>query len=105
MVFYLCLVVRTSYLKYVFSRMNLLIEILGWIGSIEILIAYGLNSYQKLRSDSKTFYLLNLTGGILLIIYSIYKEAFPNAFINVVWVIIAVIAIVRLPKKKTNSRR
>ena len=79
--------------------MDLLIEVLGWIGSIAVLIAYGLNSYQKLASNSIIFYLLNLTGGALLIIYSVYKEAFPNAFINVVWVVIAVIAIVRLPKK------
>lgn len=83
--------------------MKLFIEILGWIGSIEVLIAYGLNSYQKLRSDSIAFYLLNLTGGLLLIIYSIYKEAFPNAFINVVWVVIALIAIIRLPKKVRND--
>ena len=83
--------------------MKLFIEILGWIGSIEVLIAYGLNSYQKLRSDSIAFYLLNLTGGLLLIIYSVYKEAFPNAFINVVWVVIALIAIIRLPKKVRND--
>jgi len=83
--------------------MKLFIEILGWIGSIEVLIAYGLNSYQKLRSDSIAFYLLNLTGGLLLIIYSIYKEAFPNAFINVVWVVIALIAIIRLPKKVSKD--
>jgi hypothetical protein len=83
------------------KEMDLLVEILGWIGSVAVLIAYGLNSYQKLRSDSMVFYLLNLFGGILLIIYSVYKEAFPNAFINVVWVIIAVLAIARLPRKNS----
>jgi hypothetical protein len=73
--------------------MDLFIEILGWIGSIEIVLAYALNSYQKLRSDSMAFYLLNLTGGILLIVYAIHKDALANAFINVVWVSVAVIAI------------
>jgi hypothetical protein len=82
--------------------MNLLwIEVIGWIGSIEILIAYGLNSYQKIRSDSMWFYLLNLTGGLLLIIYTVYKEAYPNAFVNVVWVAVALIAIGRTFAKKT----
>jgi hypothetical protein len=78
--------------------MEVLIEILGWVGSVEILVAYGLNSYQRIRSDSMVFYLLNLTGGILLIIYTIHKDAFANTFVNLVWVLIAAIAMVRLFK-------
>lgn len=79
--------------------MDLFINILGWIGSVEVLAAYGLNSYQKIKSDSILFYVLNLTGGLLLIVYSVYKEAFPNAFINIVWVIIAIIALLKVGKK------
>lgn len=79
--------------------MEMLIEILGWIGSLEVIIAYGLNSYQRLRSDSLLFYFLNITGGLLLIIYSIYKSAYANTFINVVWVIIAVPAVIKLLRK------
>jgi hypothetical protein len=30
-----------------------------------------------------------------LIVYAIYKDASANAFINIVWVIVAVIAIIR----------
>lgn len=83
--------------------MEILIEILGWIGSIEVLLAYGLNSYQKLRSDSMVFYMLNLTGGLALIVYTVYKAAYASAFINVVWVIIAVIAIVRVMVRKKTA--
>jgi hypothetical protein len=83
--------------------MELLIEIIGWAGSLAVLIAYGLNSYQKLRSDSMAFYLLNFTGGIFLIIYTIKKGAFASAFVNVVWVIIAVIAIIRFYSKNKPS--
>jgi hypothetical protein len=79
--------------------MDLFINILGWIGSVEVLAAYGLNSYQKIKSDSILFYVLNLTGGLLLIVYSVYKEAFPNAFINIVWVIIALVALMKVGKK------
>jgi hypothetical protein len=80
--------------------MKLLIDIVGWIGSIEVLIAYGLNSYQKIRSDSPWFYFLNLTGGICLIVYTVYKDAFASAFVNVIWVLIAAIAIIKLIVKK-----
>jgi hypothetical protein len=75
--------------------MDLLIDIIGWIGSVEILLAYGLNSFQKLRSDSPVFYLLNLTGGICFVIYTVHKEAFASAFVNIIWVIIAAVAITK----------
>jgi len=83
--------------------MKLLIEIIGWIGSAEVIAAYGLNSYQKIKSDSLTFQLLNLTGGIFLIIYALDHDAKANAAINVVWVIIASIAIIRFFGKEKKS--
>jgi hypothetical protein len=73
---------------------------LGWTGSIMVVAAYGLNSYQKIKSDSLLFYLLNLVGGVFLIIYSIYYTAYANTFINVVWVIIAIPALIQLVKRK-----
>lgn len=79
--------------------MKILIDVLGWAGSFAVVIAYGLNSYQKLRSDSIVFYLLNLVGGIFLIVYSCYKAAYANTFINIVWVIIAVPALIKVIKK------
>jgi hypothetical protein len=72
---------------------ELVVEIIGWIGSIAILLAYGLNSYQKIKSDALAFPLLNLGGGLLLIVYTVYKDALANTFVNLVWVIIAIIAL------------
>jgi hypothetical protein len=83
--------------------MEILIEIIGWIGSVEILLAYGLNSYQKIKSNSLAFYLLNLTGALLLIIYTVYKEAFASTFINVVWVIIAAAALIKLFSNRSSK--
>jgi hypothetical protein len=83
--------------------MELVINILGWIGSIAVVAAYGLNSYQKIKSDSITFQLLNLTGAILLIINSIYKQAYPFTFINSVWSVIAIVAIVGIIRKRSSD--
>ncbi len=80
--------------------MELLIDILGWVGSVEVVAAYGLNSYQKIKSDSLTFQLLNLTGSAFLIANSLYKEAYPFTFINSVWALIALVAIIGRVKKK-----
>ncbi|MBI3220000.1 MAG: hypothetical protein HYZ44_10840 [Bacteroidetes bacterium] len=81
--------------------MDILLTTLGWIGSLLVIGAYGLNSYQKITSSSLAFQLMNLIGGILLIANSIYKEAYPFTFINTVWVIIAIASLLR--NKKTNS--
>lgn len=80
--------------------MEILISTLGWIGSLLVIGAYGLNSYQKIKSDSLIFQLMNLAGGILLIINSVCKEAYPFTFINTVWVLIAIPAIFRIVSKK-----
>jgi phosphoglycerol transferase MdoB-like AlkP superfamily enzyme len=76
--------------------MKLLIDVIGWIGSFEVIAAYGLNSYQKIKSNSLLFQILNFTGGIFLIVNTIYYSAYPSAFINIVWVIIASVAMLQM---------
>jgi hypothetical protein len=86
---------------------KLLIDVTGWLGSLMVITAYGLNSYQVIKSNSWAFLLLNLIGGLCLIIYSVYYTAYANTFINTVWVIIAIPAIIRLirsSESKTNVR-
>jgi hypothetical protein len=82
--------------------MKLLVDVLGWIGSVAVIAAYGLNSYQKIKSDSYLFLILNLIGGIFLIVYSFYYTAYANTFINVVWVIIAIPALIKLISKTSK---
>jgi hypothetical protein len=80
-----------------------LIDILGWSGSLFLVVAYGLNSYQVIKSDSLLFYSLNIIGGIFLIFYSVNKTAYANTFINVVWVAIAIPAIIREIRKQWHG--
>ncbi|NOT77046.1 MAG: hypothetical protein HOP08_19150 [Cyclobacteriaceae bacterium] len=78
------------------TTLEIIIETIGWAGSAAVIAAYALNSYQKIKSDSLVFQLLNLTGGIFLIVYTNYKEAFASTVINVVWVVVAVSALARM---------
>ncbi|HNR74671.1 MAG TPA: hypothetical protein PKH83_06595 [Cyclobacteriaceae bacterium] len=75
------------------------ITALGWIGSVAVIAAYALNSLQKIKSNSTGFQLLNLTGAVLLIINSIFKEAYPFTFINSVWAVIALVSLFRIKLK------
>lgn len=76
------------------------IDLLGWIGGIEVLIAYGLISTKKVTERSLLYQLLNLTGAILLIANTIIKGAYPSAFVNIIWVGIAAYSIWKYFLKK-----
>lgn len=87
------------------NDLHIIMEIIGWLGSIGILTAYALNSYQKIRSDSTAFLVLNLTGGLLLMVYTFYKDALANTFLNLVWVIVAIIALGKLYHQRNVKKQ
>ena len=82
--------------------MNILIEILGWVGSLLVVIAYTMNLNKKMEADSWAYYGMNIVGSGLLIINTAFHHAFPSMVVNIIWVIIPVVTIIRhqLGKKK-----
>lgn len=71
-------------------------EILGWVGMILILLAYGGISTLWIRADSVAYHVVNAVGALLLI-YSTYKtKSYPVLFLNIIWLAIATLAIVSL---------
>ena len=77
---------------------EIFVETIGWIASILIVGAFALNSFGKISAISKWYQLANLVGGIFFIVNTVYHKAYPSAVVNVVWVIIAVSALVKLKK-------
>lgn len=78
---------------------ELIIDILGWIASVELVTAFALVSYKKLDPDSPTFQWLNLTGSFLFIINTYYHGAYPPMVLNIVWVFISFISLVKIWRK------
>lgn len=76
----------------------LLIDIIGWIGSVMVVLAYSLNMFGKMASDSMAYYWLNIVGSICLILNTLFHHAIPSAVVNVIWVCIAGVAIIRRKK-------
>ena len=85
------------------NPVSILIEVVGWTGSIEVILAYALVSSGKIKSDAAVYQWLNLTGGIFLIIHTIVHHAYPSTFINLVWVAIAVAALWNIRKQKNKD--
>ena len=80
--------------------MNTLVEILGWIGSVLIVGSYALNITGRLAATSKRYVLANIMGGLFFVVNTYFHHAYPSMFVNIVWVIIA---IVMLNKKDKNK--
>jgi hypothetical protein len=77
-------------------KINLsLIDIIGWVGALEVILAYLLVSLHIVNGKSLKFQLLNLTGAGLLIAYSLYKGADASAFLNIIWAGIALYSIIK----------
>lgn len=71
------------------------IDIIGWVGSAFVVYAYAMNMFNRMRSDSLSYYLLNITGSICLIVNTLYHHAIPSAVVNMIWVALAMWAMGR----------
>lgn len=82
--------------------MDILIEIIGFMGMILCISAYALNVRGTLNSDSPYYLSANIVGGIFLVINSLWHWALPSAFENAVWASIALLGILKGRKAKKN---
>ncbi len=78
-------------------------SIMGWLGTIAYLLAYLLLSINKLHPDKKLYHALNILGALGLIFHAIQMKDYPNLFVNIVWCIIALLAIFLILKKSSPN--
>ena len=68
-------------------------EIIGWTGAIFFITAYFLLSIKKLRPEGLPYQLLNIAGGICLVVNSFHTHDYPSVLTNLIWAGIGVFAI------------
>ena len=71
-------------------------EIIGWYGTVAIVSAYALLSFNIIVSKSLIYQLLNATGAIGIIYISFKKKAYQPGVLNIIWTIIATVAIIKI---------
>jgi len=74
---------------------SVVIEIVGWLGTALILLAYFLLTIKKINRDSKSYHGMNLIGGLGIVVNSILNGAYPPAGLNLVWSVIALYGIIK----------
>ena len=81
----------------------ILMEVVGWIGGTLILAGYFLLTNGKLDARSPTYQWLNVVGALGFIANSGWNGAWPSAALNVIWVGIGVVALVRIFGRRTKA--
>ncbi len=79
-------------------------SLFGWAGMILISVAYFLLSTKKLKSHSIVYHLLNLFGGIGIIVSTAATKSWPSVALNVIWGIIAIFAIYKITTAKPQYK-
>lgn len=76
--------------------MQKLFETIGWIGMVMILTAYALANFHILSVDTITYQLLNIIGSFGIILVSYLRRNYQPMVLNIVWMIIGVISLVKI---------
>ena len=76
----------------------IIFDVIGWIGTILMLLAYFLLSLNKI-SNGKVYQLLNLSAALLMAIGLFPKNAWFSFTLQIVWAIVAIVALIKLTRK------
>ena len=85
--------------------MNVLFEVLGWSGALLVVGAYLLSARDIWPASSAKSALANITGATFLTLNGWYHGAFPSVGLNLVWIAIGVITLVRLATTSATPRQ
>ena len=78
--------------------MELLSQIIGWVGTFLIVLAYFLVSTKKVSGSSNSYQILNLLGAIAVGVNVFHQQAWPALTLQIIWGIIAIVSLVKTKK-------
>jgi multidrug transporter EmrE-like cation transporter len=71
-------------------------ETIGWYGAIALISAFALVSFELISPTSLIYQIINGTGALGIVYISFKKKTYQPGVLNIIWAIIAGIAIIRL---------
>ncbi|MEO6112852.1 MAG: hypothetical protein ABIP07_00175 [Sphingomicrobium sp.] len=83
--------------------LDIMMEVVGWIGAVLILAAYAMLTAGKLDAKSPAYQWMNVIGAAGFIANSGWNGAWPSAILNIIWVGIGVVALWRIFATKASS--
>ena len=80
--------------------LDILMEVVGWIGAVLILGGYALLTAEKVNAKSVSYQAMNVVGATGFIANGVWNDAWPSAVLNIIWVGIGVVALIRIFGKR-----
>lgn len=71
-------------------------ELLGWVGTFFIILAYFMVSFSFINPNELIFQFLNLFGALGLILTSYQKKNMQPVLLNIFWGALALISIIKI---------
>ncbi len=78
-------------------------EGVGWAGAALILVAYLLVTTERLTGRSALFQWMNLVGAAGFVVNGLWHKAIPSATLNIVWMLIAVVALWSIARRRDRA--
>jgi len=75
--------------------MNLTIQLIGWTGTLAYIAAYICVSLRILKPDTHFYHILNVVGGVCLVINAFSLTDMPAIVVNIAWIVIAFASMIR----------
>jgi paired small multidrug resistance pump len=78
---------------------------IGVAGTVLLLSAYGLLQSKRLSADALLYSLMNAVGALLLIVSLLHRFNLPALIIEVFWLLISGVGVIRACKRSNRGRR
>ncbi len=79
-------------------------DVLASIGVIILLVAFLLNLYKKLPSQSKTYSLINFIGAGICCLSSYLIKFYPFVILEGVWGFVALLSLFNVPRGTSTEK-
>ncbi len=70
-------------------------DVIGWIGAVGILVAYGMLTADRWESSALTYQATNAVCAGALLIWAVSIRGWQSALLNGVWMLVGVLGVVR----------
>jgi hypothetical protein len=87
------------------SAVEIAVEVAGWTGALLILLGYLAITTGKLTGDSALYQWINVAGAAGFVVNGWWHGAVPSAALNVVWLLIGTVALIRLWRKERSPAK
>lgn len=80
-----------------------IIEIIGWAGTVLLVLAYALLTMKKIAATSWQYQTMNAVGALALVLNALTHGAIPVATLNSIWFVIGAVGLIMILRGRKSA--